>query len=236
MKTLQKTFFLLSLCTLLILSISCSEDESNDDNLMIKAKSTNPFSQSRISSIGAVTISEFKLNIKEIELEFDDDYNEIDTDGFIDSDDEIELEGPFELDLLSGTSNIASLEIPEANYEEIEFEFDKNTDESSEMFNKTVKIQGTIDNIHFIFWHDFEEEIEVDFENELNDITISANLIEIVINFDLGTILNQVDMTSASDGDNNGTIEISPEDPDGNNELADLIKEALKNATELLDD
>lgn len=236
MKTLQKTFFLLSLCTLLILSISCSEDESNDDNLMIKAKSTSTFSQSRISSINAVTISEFKINIKEIELEFDDDYNEIDSDGFIDFNDEIELEGPFELDLLSGTSNIASLEIPEGNYEEIEFEFDKNTNESSEMFNKTVKIQGTIDNIPFIFWHDFEEEIEVDFENEVNDITISANLIEIVIIFDLDTILNQVDLASASDGNNNGTIEISPEDLDGNNELADLIKEALKNATELLDD
>lgn len=236
MKTLQKTLFLLSLCTLLILSISCSEDESNDDNLMIKAKSTSTFSQSRISSIDAVTISEFKINIKEIELEFDDDYNEIDSDGFIDFNDEIELEGPFELDLLSGTSNIASLEIPEGNYEEIEFEFDKNTNESSEMFNKTVKIQGTIDNIPFIFWHDFEEEIEVDFENEVNDITISANLIEIVIIFDLDTILNQVDLASASDGDNNGTIEISPEDLDGNNELADLIKEALKNATELLDD
>ena len=236
MKTLQKPFFLLSLCTLLIISISCSKDDSNDDNLMIKAKSTSTLSQSRISSIAAVTISEFKINIKEIELEFDDDYNEIDTDGFIDSDDEIELEGPFELDLLSGTSNIASLEIPEANYEEIEFEFDKNTDESSEMFNKTVKIHGTIENIPFIFWHDFEEEIEVDFENEVNDITISANLIDIVINFNLDTILNQVDLTSALDGDNNGIIEISPEDPDGNNELADLIKEALKNATELLDD
>lgn len=238
MKTLQKTFHLLSLCLLSLLSISCSNDESsnNDVNLSIKAKATNTFNQSRNAINATVTISEFILNIKEIELEFDDDYNEIDTDGYVDSDDEIELQGPFELDLLSGTSNIISLEVPEANYEEIEFEFDKNTDASSNMFNKTIMIQGTIDSVPFVFWHDFEEEIELDYENEVTDITITAGLTEIIINFNLDAILNQVDITSAVDGDNNGTIEISPEDTDGNNDLANLLKEALKDAAELLDD
>ena len=240
MKTLQKTVFLLSLTLLMLIGTSCTKDEVNNPNLRIKASATNTFSQSRTASRTAfnaeVTISEFKLNIKEIELEFDEAYFDVVNDSIIDSEDEIELQGPFELDLLTGTTNITSLELPEANYEEIEFEFDRSTDQSSDMFNKTVVIQGTIDTIPFIFWHDFEEEIEVDFENEITDITITSSLTEIIINFDLNAMLSQVDLSTAVDGNEDGTIEISPEGADGNNDLAELLKDQLKAAAELLDD
>jgi len=157
-------------------------------------------------------------------------------DNFIDSEDEIELQGPFELDLLTGTSNIASLDLPQADYEEIEFEFDRNIDQSSDMFNKTVVVQGTIDTIPFIFWHDFEEGIEVDFENESNDITVTASLTELIINFDLNAMLSQVDLSTAINGNEDGTIEISPDGTDGNSDLAELLKEQLKAVAELLDD
>lgn len=157
-------------------------------------------------------------------------------DSIISSDDEIELRGPFQLDLLTGTSNITTLELPKADYEEIEFEFDKNTDESSDMFNKTVVVKGTINTVPFIFWHDFEEEIEVDFENEATDIIVSEGLTEVTINFDLDAMLSQVDLSSAIDGNGDGTIEISPEDVDGNKDLADQLKEKLKQTAELLDD
>jgi len=240
MKTFQKTVLLLSATSLMLLGTSCTSDEGSDENLRIKASSTNTFSQSKTAAKSVnnaeVTISEFKLNISEIELEFDDSYYETTNDNFIDSDDEIELRGPFELDLLTGTTNITSLELPKASYEEIEFEFDKNTDATSDMFNKTVVIKGTINAIPFIFWHDFEEEIEVDFENEVTDIVVSESLTDVTINFDLNAMLSQVDLSLAIDGNEDGTIEISPEDLDGNKDLADQLKEKLKAVAELLDD
>lgn len=236
-KILKKSVYLLSLSTLLVCGISCSDDDNtNTDNLSIKAQASNPYSLSRNANNSVITVSEFKINMKEIELEIDDDSIENENDAYVDSNDEIELQGPFELDLLSAYSNVVSVEIPEANYEEIEFEFDVNTDSSSDMFNKTVVIEGTIDAIPFVFWHNFEEDIEVDFENEINDISITSALTEIIINFDLDIILSQVDISTATDADANGTIEISPEDLDGNNELANELKNALKNAAELLDD
>ncbi|MGG6230450.1 hypothetical protein [Tenacibaculum sp. SDUM215027] len=240
MKTLQKTVLLLSATSLMLLGTSCTSEDGNNENLRIKASSNNTFNQSKLASKNVnnaeVTISEFKLNITEIELEFDDEFYETTDDNFIDSDDEIELRGPFELDLLTGITNITSLELPKANYEEIEFEFDKNTDESSDLFNKTVVVKGTINAIPFIFWHDFEEEIEVDFENKVTDIVVSESLTEVTINFDLNAILSQVDLSSAIDGNEDGTIEISPQDADGNNDLAELLKEELKTTAELLDD
>lgn len=240
MKTLQRTVLLLSATSLMLLGASCTSDEGTSENLRIKASSTNTFSQSKTAARtvnnAEVTISEFKLNISEIELEFDDSYYETTNDNFIDSDDEIELRGPFELDLLTGTTNITSLELPKASYEEIEFEFDKNTDASSDMFNKTVVIKGTINAIPFIFWHDFEEEIEVDFENAVTDIVVSESLTDVTINFDLNAMLSQVDLSLAIDGNEDGTIEISPEDLDGNKDLADQLKEKLKQTAELLDD
>ncbi|WP_281980282.1 hypothetical protein [Tenacibaculum mesophilum] len=240
MKTLQKTVLLLSATSLMLLGTSCTSEDGNNENLRIKASSNNTFNQSKQASKNVnnaeVTISEFKLNITEIELEFDDKYQDAMNDSIISSDDEIELRGPFQLDLLTGTSNITTLELPKADYEEIEFEFDKNTDESSDMFNKTVVVKGTINTVPFIFWHDFEEEIEVDFENEATDIIVSEGLTEVTINFDLDAMLSQVDLSSAIDGNGDGTIEISPEDVDGNKDLADQLKEKLKQTAELLDD
>ena len=61
----------------------------------------------------------------------------------------------------------------------------------------------------------------------------------IVIDFDLGQILdsvNGVDLTLATDGNQDGVIEISPEDTDGNNALAEAIRNKIKEYVNLLDD
>lgn len=240
MKTLQKTLIYLCISAVLITGISCSNDNepNNTSNLVIKSKATLTPSQSRLMANAALEITEFKLNIKEIELEYDSEFENEDenADGYMDSEEEIELQGPFELDLLAGTSNIVTVELPEANYEEIEFEFDTNTDNTSDMFGRTVVIQGTIDSTPFIFWHDFEEEIEVDYEDGMTDISVTEGVNDVIINFDLDALLAQIDLTTATDNNADGTIEISPTDTDGNNELAEAIKEQLKETTELLDD
>ena len=60
-----------------------------------------------------------------------------------------------------------------------------------------------------------------------------------MIDFDLSLIFDStagVDLSQATDGNQDGTIEISPSDPDGNNELAQSIRNAIKQHIDLLDD
>ncbi|WP_282043164.1 hypothetical protein [Winogradskyella flava] len=249
MKTLTKEItkaLLAFLC--LCLAFNCSDDDSgsnNDDNLRIKARATYEDASTSRTFNGNIAISEFKLNISEIELEFDDDYedlnddNEYDDDGVVDFDDDIEFLGPFELDILNNTATILSIDLPEGNYEELEFEFDKNTNPNSDLYNKTILVTGTIDGQSFEFWHDFEEDLELDYEDENNDITVDNGLSEIIISFNLNDLFNTstgVDLSEATDNNGDGVIEISPTDSDGNNVLANQIKEAIKDVIDLLDD
>ncbi len=131
------------------------------------------------------------------------------------------------------------MDVPNGDFEELEFKFDRSTDPNSDLFGKSVLIQGTINDIPFIFWNDFEDEVEVDFEESEFDISIRSNTEGIIIEFDLSEVfdvVSGVDLSQAADGNENGTIEISPEDPDGNNSLAETIRERIKTAIDLLDD
>lgn len=241
---------------LITIVIGCSKDESpsTSGNLSISAKST--FSNASGKSFTGksvnndLIVTDFRLNLKEFELEFDveepgDDYqgdenDQWDDDGYYDFQDEIELEGPFELDLLAPQVNFIDVSMPMANFEELEFKFDaSNKDTSSDMFEKSVLIQGTYQGTPFIFWHNFDDEVEVDFEDPAFDIAISTTPEGIVIDFDLSLIFDAtagVDLSQAADGNADGTIEISPSDPDGNNELAQSIRDAIKASIDLLDD
>jgi hypothetical protein len=125
------------------------------------------------------------------------------------------------------------------NFEELEFKFDESTDANSDLFGKSVLIQGTIQGKPFIFWHNFEDEVEVDFEDPKFDITVSESPQGIVIDFDLSLVFDStmgVDLTQATDNNMDETIEISPLDEDGNNELAQSIRNAIKAHIDLLDD
>ena len=236
--------------------ISCSSDEADGNGtLKLSAKTSVNNSSAKTASTSKsintdVFVSDFRVNIREFELEMDDaefesenesEYDDDiwDDDGYYDYEDEFELEGPFELDLLAGEINFLTVDVPNGDFEELEFKFDRSTDPNSDLFGKSVLIQGTINDIPFIFWNDFEDEVEVDFEEAEFDISIRSNTEGITIEFDLSQIfdvVSGVDLSQAADGNENGTIEISPEDPDGNNALAETIRESIKTAIDLLDD
>lgn len=234
---------LLGLLAVVFTAVSCSDDSNSDstngpDNLTIQAKANYSGANGRMD--GAVSISEFKINLKEIEFELDHDYyddNDDDYgDGFYDDDDEFELSGPFEIDLLSGQTTITSINIPNGVYEEVEFKMHRNTNASSDLYNKSIQIKGTIGTTPFIFWHNVEEDFEVDYEDAGQNLIISDNTATIVFEFDLDAVLANVDLSSANDGNGDGLIEISPNDPDGNQGLANTIKDKIKEYTDLLDD
>ncbi len=226
------------------LLISCSDDDPSDSlspdqgRLSIAAMATyQPGVADKTSRTGNLELSSFKVNFTEIGLEFDD---VIDDDNFYNSDDDVELEGPFEMDLLSSTPmEFVNLELPNGRLEEIEFEFDKSTDVESLMYDKSMMIEGSINGTPFVFWHDFEEEIELEFDAGDENAVISHDHNSVVINFDLNTVFNatsSIDLSTAVDGNGDGLIEISPEDEDGNQDLAEEIKEAIKNQIDLLED
>lgn len=129
----------------IIIIASCSKDDSLAGNgrINISAKSTVSSTSAKASitskSLNSdIVITDFRMNLKEFELEMDSDSQGDDTqgddneqwndDGFFDFEDEIELEGPFELDLLSGQISFISVDVPNGVYEELEFKFDKSTD------------------------------------------------------------------------------------------------------------
>jgi len=221
---------------------ACSSDDDastiaeDHGSLKISASATYGNSGNRTThSINEnIILSSFLVNFEEIELEFADDDN---TDNFYGSDDDIELKGPFEFDLLSNESfHLVDVEVPNGIFEEIEFEFDKSENPNSELYGKSMLLKGEIDGVPFVFWHDFDEEIEVDFEDSDQNLVIDNNEIDIVINFDLNAVLAMVDLTLATDNDGDGIITISPEDEDGNNDLAEAIKEAIKDQIDLIED
>jgi len=220
---------------------SCSNDEvSNEGNVALKAKASFNNTSKKENALSknqaTITITSFKINVREIEFEVDDDDLENE-----DLYSKLELEGPFELDLLSGntTINIINTTIPNNVYDEIEFDLYKSTDVDSDMYEKSIQIKGEIDGTPFIFWHDMMDEFEVDYSNNIVDLVIDGSVTNITINFDLSIIFgatSSIDFSLATDNNNNGLIEIYPNDDDGNRDLADFIKNLLKESADLQDD
>ncbi len=235
--------------------ISCSKEDSSSDTgkLALSAKSTTSATSSSKqgttskSVAEGIEITDFVINLVEFELEIDveelemegDQNEDWDDDGYFDFEDEIELEGPFTLDLMAGQISFLNVTVPNGRYEEVEFKINKSKDVNSEIFDKSVLIKGFVNDVPFVFWHDFMDEIEIDFEDPTVDVTISNNTENLVIDFNLSLLFNSVngiDLSGATDGNNDGIIEISPRDEDGNNDLAQAIRNKMKDIIDLLDD
>lgn len=224
---------------------ACSTDddkalnlETNKGRLSVYADASySPTAGKTNLDENVIELSNFLVNIDEIELEYDD---VIDDDNFYNSDDDIELKGPFELNLFSNSPiEIVVVDLPNGRLEEIEFEFDKNDNSESELFGKSIKMEGSINDVPFVFWHDFEEELELEFDDDGSQGVISNDENSVLINFDLTAVLDPtggVDLSTAVDGNGDGVIEINPNDNDGNRDLANAMKEAIKNQIDLLED
>lgn len=242
----MKTF--VALFALLAVMASCSNDSgSADSSMKIMARGVyNPTAANRnangVTLNSNVVLSTFKINLKEIEFEFAEGYDDdngdddsYDDDGFYNGDDEFELNGPFELDLLNQNAVVTTVTIPNGTYEEVEFKLHRNTNSSSPMFNKSIEITGTINGTPFVFWHNVDEDFEIDYEDANQNLVVSNNSYDIVFNFDLNQVLSTVDLSGAVDGDGDGTIEIGPNDTDGNQALANLIANSIEDSCDLDD-
>jgi thiosulfate/3-mercaptopyruvate sulfurtransferase len=77
------------------------------------------------------------------------------------------------LDLLNQTSPVTTVNIANGTYEEVKFKLNKSLESSSDLFNKTVEIRGTINGTPFVYWHNFESEFEIDYEDTAQNLVVS---------------------------------------------------------------
>lgn len=234
----------LFLFSLAVLS-SCNKDETevkNGTSIQFKSTYEAPVSTAGLKSTAneGLIIESFKINIEEIEIEFNDDDPLFATDSVAT---DYELDGPFEIDLMADgnaleTTIVNNVELPVAAYDEIEFQFSESEDSISEMLGKSVLVEGTLNGIPFLFWTNEEIEIEIEFAEVFT--MEEASIALLTVSFDIASLFDPakggVDLANASDFNENGTIEIYPEDPDGNSDLADLLWEKLENIIEAFED
>ena len=227
---------------LLIIANACSEDDTNPTgtlNLKVQADgstviNTNGRESGRV--MGEVVITDFKISIRDVIFKTDLD----DTTG-VDDSTEVDFRGPYQLDLIKGgdalIATIGTTDIPNGTYKELRFKFhkDESLPSSNPLYDRSIFIGGTIDGTPFEMWHDTSENLDV---GSSTWIVVNNNQVNITVSFQIDQFFNsihQIDISEAVDGNEDGIIEINTNDPDGNKELADLLKENIKAAADILD-
>jgi len=233
MKTIEAyKFFFISL--ILCFASSCDEEEplALKNNFKLNFTSTiSELARTGSSHNNAVVFTDFRISIREVKVEI--------VIGASSKEIEIEFEGPFDVDLLNPqapvTVQIGNATIPTGTIEKIRFTLHKSEDWANEnpLFDRSIFIAGTIKGYPFEMWHDVNEHF--DFENP---ISFEGGTITISINFDIDDFISSIhaiDLTQARDEDRDGLIEINPDNDDGNKEIAELIKENIKAAADLVE-
>src|SRR5690606_18337325 len=150
MDILKKMKFGVAVMSIATAFMACSSDDDvtlTPDQGRLKIMAKAGYEPTANRAVNNLILTNFLVNFKEIELELQDN--------FYDSDDDVELKGPFEIDLLSGNSiELVDIKIPNGIYEEIEFEFDKSEKSSSNLFGRSMQLTGEINGQAFVFWHD----------------------------------------------------------------------------------
>lgn len=226
------------LATLLVIAAtSCKQKVLDGKTAITFTAKYNPAGKVQ----AGITLDAFIINLEEIELEYDEDDDQYDDDDVYD---DIELAGPFTVNLLdngaSMTAVLANIDLPAGIYDEIEFEIDDVEDPQSPMYNQSIEVTGEIDGTPFVFYTDEEYEIEVEFEGGAKLNIDQAKDVILQVEFDLtqlfGTVSGSIDLSQAKDGNGDGLIEIHDNDPDGNQGLADQIEDAIDDIVYSYDD
>jgi len=209
---------------------ACSKDEDSG-SVSITFKGVNETLKSANKAATVVEITDFKLSFRDVEFKADE--SEFDTN-------DVQFRGPYDVDLMSETDalsqTIGTVDIADGTYNIVRFKLHKSKDRSIDdpLFDKSIYLEGTIDGIPFEFWHDTSENFDIE---TTSGIIVSGNSVEVVVEFNIDQFLNSlhnIDLSLALDDDGNGLIEINPNDDDGNGDIADALKENIKEAADLI--
>jgi hypothetical protein len=241
----MKTLFFVKSVIILLVAILVSSCNKENADVGIKFTSTYATAKSTTTKAAlaeGVVIESFRINVQEIEIEFNDDDPLFETDSVAS---DYELDGPFEINLMEEgntleTMLVSNIELPYAAYDEIEFEFEESENSISDMFGKSMLVEGTIHGTPFVFWTDEEIEVEIEFEETV--YLDEASQAVLIVSFDIASLFNPltgVDISNAAvttDEDGNGKIHIHPGAPDGNSDLADDLWEKIETIIEAFED
>ena len=225
----------------LVLS-SCSKSQSEESKIRLRVAVSNATTTTAKSNLLTGKINEnviftsFRISIRDVVFKNDDDPNsDLATD-------EVQFKGPYQLDLINGgdlrTQTIGDAVVPDGRYKEVRFKFHKDEDlpQTDSLFDRSIYIEGTINDIPFIFWHDTSENLDV---ARTTGVQVSGGVINFTLNFQMDQFLSalkEIDLNLAADGNENGIIEIYPNDTDGNQEIAKDLKDNIKATADLLNE
>jgi hypothetical protein len=235
---------ILTLALLVIMASACTNGSAtNSGTVALKASAVSTTGKTsltaRSTATSTVVITDFKINIGNIKFEADEQDKMHTTDP---SHEDVKLNGPFLLDLLNPNTTlsqaIASVNIPNAKYEEIKFSFVPSI-LPGEMSGKSYMIVGTINGTPFKVWSTKKVELEMDFSDPTKDFMVNSNDLSLTIKFQLDAFMAKLTYLANQglliDTDQDGVIEISTESDDNHQDIGELIKKLLENETHLDD-
>jgi hypothetical protein len=239
----MKKFSIFALIAFAIISCSDETSSAKGGTVSINASavsSTGKTSATARSKASTVVISDFKINLGNIEFKLDQDDDNYATDPVFD---DVELKGPFLLDLLDLNKPlnqlIASVDVPNAKYEEIKYKFTRST-VAGDLLGKTFIIKGTINDKPFVLWSDKDVELELDFENPSKDFTVNDDNAKLSIKIQLDSLMAEINLLANQgkllDKDGDGVIEITTGNDDDNSSIGDKLKDILEKETSLDDE
>lgn len=223
------------LATFVLFNVACNKEKSDPVN-GVSVKILTKYSPTNLKRANqSIHIDEMWINISEIEFELKN-Y----PDSLVNED---EFKGPFEIKIIENNmpKDIIlsdNVKLPEGLYSEIEFEIDKNPKPNSITSQSSIVIFGRVGSqpLEIKIAEDFEFEQEFDIPLAItNTSQITVSLI-----FDISMLFDPtkggIDITQAIDGNQNGILEIGPNNIDGNENLYERIKELIEQLIDVEND
>ncbi|WP_430814456.1 hypothetical protein [Carboxylicivirga sp. RSCT41] len=230
---------LIVLALSIVVFSACNNDDSSiaeTSKVKVAIKTTPASLKSMESTTEPLLLETFNICIGEIEFDINDDMEDVLPEGSPTFSD-VELEGPFLVDLLAANAetgiDLASVHVPNAVYEEIEFEFEPyDENEPAEMSGNTIVATGTNNGTPFTIISQEELEVELEYENGYKLDGADSRLF---IDLNLGhlkTLVAAIDFTTAT-LEEDGSILITKEK---NEPILKQFEEAVENSFDLEED
>ena len=236
---MKKSIYLSVILSAMILA-SCTKSDDDDSSIRLKMAAVNALGISGKSTIfsgknnDGIVFTDFRISIRDVVFKNDDDSSSsLDTD-------EIQFRGPYQVDLLNDgdalTQTIGDAVVPDGMYKELRFKFHKDEDlpANDVLYDRSIYIEGTIDGVPFVFWHDTSENLDV---GRSTGVQVAGGMVDFTVEFDISQFLSSlttIDLHQAVDGNQDGLIEIFPNDQDGNQDIADALKDNIKETADLI--
>jgi hypothetical protein len=130
---------------------------------------------------------------------------------------------------LPQTENFGTAPVPHGDYDRLTLRLDRGEQlpDGSGLRNRSLIITGNVNNMPLTIFTDNEEIITSVITGGPIGVVSDETL---YLNIDYNILFQGINLSAASDGDGNGTVEIEPSNKDGNREIYNAMVQNLPNA------